>query len=285
MRNIVVAWFARARRSPFHRLPRAFTLIELLVVIGIIAILVSILLPVLNCARMSANDVKCKSNLKQIMQAALLFANEHKTQLPGNTNDRARGMPGGPSGSTTDQADFLFGNLGQWTDAPQNGTLFRYMNGNYDIWRCPQRYDVGQGIVGPEASNGRFDYVAFLVWSGAKLNRIRPQAEFVYRDSNGNLNGKKDKFSTPIFCEEDSRYVNSSNMEGGHSNVDPLSAHHRGMSNYASVDGSVHSFQAWSDKRPRVPMDIAWDWTIETSAGSKVQLGEYTHPWGWYNTQ
>src|SRR4051812_34977458 len=107
----------RASRRP----RRGFTLVELLVVIGIIAILISVLLPALNKARMSANDIKCRSNLKQIMQAALFFAGEHHGQLPGNHNDRARGTPSGPPGSTADEADFLFGNSSSYLDAPQNG--------------------------------------------------------------------------------------------------------------------------------------------------------------------
>ena len=64
----------------FH--PRAFTLVELLVVIGIIALLVSILLPTLNKAREAANSTKCLSNLKQINMALIMYADANRGYLP-----------------------------------------------------------------------------------------------------------------------------------------------------------------------------------------------------------
>jgi len=127
--------------------PSAFTLVELLVVIGIIAILISILLPALNNARKKGNMVKCQSNMRQIGIFMLMFANENKGQLP-----RPHTVPECWS------VNPKLGDVCIWTHLNANaagyadlrdgsGVLWRYLKGEAArkelIW-CPQ--DNGENV-------------------------------------------------------------------------------------------------------------------------------------------
>jgi len=85
-----------SRRLICARLP-GFTLAEMLIVVGIIALLVSLLLPMVARARETAKQTSCANNLRQIAAAFIAYANDNDGNLP----TPASGMQG-------DYADWIW---------------------------------------------------------------------------------------------------------------------------------------------------------------------------------
>jgi len=66
------------------------TLVSILVVFGIIALLISVVLPNMCRSREGANRVKCASNMKQIGLAAIMWAQDHGGKFPDDLDTLAR---------------------------------------------------------------------------------------------------------------------------------------------------------------------------------------------------
>ena len=151
-------------RRPSNRAREGFTLVELLVVIGIIALLISILMPALTKARNQALAVKCGNQVRQIYMACLMFAQDNKGHLP-----RASVGPGtDPTGRLDSERTCAFTHQvlsnNEWGILDFNkGVLVPYIPGGSDVRKdtfyCPG--DLGEKTQGggtPTSDLRNFSY-------------------------------------------------------------------------------------------------------------------------------
>jgi prepilin-type N-terminal cleavage/methylation domain-containing protein/prepilin-type processing-associated H-X9-DG protein len=242
---------------------RGFTLVELLVVIGIIALLLSILLPALSRAREASKATKCLSNVRQMGMAAMMYADENHGYLPptsgptetmtvddGSTQSVAIRWYGGSYGGVT-----------TGTFVASASPLAQYW-GTANLGGCPSFVDY-EPILRP--GYGNCDY-AYSDWcgrgptgtgtgSGMKLTMFRDAADkAIFWDSARIINGVSiDR--TPW------GYPSSGNPNTTPPTPDPnFHGRHNGMGNVAWLDGhaspfSPYYFSSYPNGGPNATLD------------------------------
>lgn len=149
--------------SPGESKRRAFTLIELLVVIAIIALLMSILLPALGQARQAARTLVCSTNLRNIGQAAHLYAQDNRSYAPRDHWNQG----GAPLSSGGNYAHFFFASrLSHYVNGPEI-PIERETEGHrrhlYDIFKDIKTYHC------PELSST--EYTLHYCVNGVDFNK------------------------------------------------------------------------------------------------------------------
>src|SRR6516162_2188635 len=121
-----------------------FTLVELLVVIAIIAILASLLLPVLVMAKLKAQTAQCTSNMKQIGLGWVMYNSDFTDYLAPNSDAGP-----GNHGQDTDDASWVAGDMTLTASSPSE--LDGCTNMDYLVGAQYQPF----GSIGPYTKNGR----------------------------------------------------------------------------------------------------------------------------------
>ncbi|MCK4293660.1 MAG: prepilin-type N-terminal cleavage/methylation domain-containing protein [Planctomycetes bacterium] len=113
----------------------AFTLVELLVVIAIIALLLAILLPALRLAREQAHSILCRSNVRTLTLAWLMYKDDHDDKL---VDGHTRNYP-----PATGKTSWIYLPPDWGTCGPERkkeyikkGTLWPYVK-EIEVYRCP----------------------------------------------------------------------------------------------------------------------------------------------------
>ena len=213
---------------PVRPAPAGFTLIELLVVIGIIALLIGILLPVLSNARQEAVSISCASSLRQMGIGLGTYGHDYRDRGP-------------YAGAVID-----WDQLDPDTNNPPWMQQLNYYINNKEFFS-------GCGAYPEEA--GPWHY--FLSnRAEAELNRSRGAT--AVQDVRGSVEGRLIRFPSAFLAIADNQLRTFAPVDADKDNYTFQSLfgtganywepHHRGAMNLLFADGHVAGFQEYDPK-------------------------------------
>jgi prepilin-type N-terminal cleavage/methylation domain-containing protein/prepilin-type processing-associated H-X9-DG protein len=168
---------SRSAQAP----PKAFTLIELLVTITIIAILATLLLPVVARGKLSAQTTKCASNLRQFVAAAQMYWDDNN------------GNPFPFQGATTAAGTYYwFGLLGSGPEEtrtfdPTTSPLYPWLGTGVNF--CPSfNYSSSQFKLKASVPTCDYGYNSAIYQGPLNLQKIAAPASLAFLADSAQVN-------------------------------------------------------------------------------------------------
>jgi prepilin-type N-terminal cleavage/methylation domain-containing protein len=166
-----------------RKLRQGFTLVELLVVIGIMAVLISILLPALHSARDHAVRMKCMNNVRQLMTATIMYVNEYQQRMP-----EPNWLGHAPS-TSTERLGWLYNELaytGKQEDVMQ-GLIYPYLK-TTAVYHCPLHNDyfyTTDSLTSYLMNGGVIGYGQFPSGTTLRYNKLKTDDVVFWENGEG----------------------------------------------------------------------------------------------------